>query len=1509
MKTKSNIKYALIITLSIAVIATLIGNLIPKTSNLRFLPETNDRIYSSQSFQFIEEFKASRYYISPESSPGENDDLFFSFMLNKNGNYTLEIINYPTFLTYTSELEYNVAFVNPSGSDLFYLSYTEINLNRFDNASIKLLTSIDKGKTWNTQIIKSYEPSGVNSDDLFNFFIGTGIDAQPNNKKIGVISWINQTSLNYFGSTDNGTSWTITSTIADKTDLGWTELRNDDNHTLELSIQSNGMIYALAETNSTSLTKVCYFESYNNGSSWIGPHNITCIKGLDRVKNPRMQVNNTSGSKWLMWEAVQGASQYISWAEFNVSQSLNISVPTKIVSSSHNMNMDEYDFFYDSDVDLIYMIEKIDYGDYADIIVRNCTSFISNFLLPVPLGSSYPLGGVYHFFNAIYNGQDYQFFFSNNYLGENAYEVYQYYHFLDNIYFSSQGFCIEFTVEHIFWNGKTLLQQQINTTMVKAELTVENTTIIGPESLFIILDNEDPSFEDYNQEKNYFNPQHTNITLSEIQWDLLPSESCESLLEIYKENNSLSSWQQITDNNWADLNPKIFSSPAGQLYIIYKTEEFGRNVLSIIKSTDRGVTWSQPTIVFESSQDIGYYTGAAWDDIVCVYRAADSTEVIYRSFDEAETFLSPTRLLGINPTSAYEYVSKIVFTNSSNMFLTLKLLNQNKFYLYSSNDLGLHWTQKYWKLFETNDDKDLKDKLNPDIIYEPVNQELYLSMPLGNQTTNKIKVYFQKFNLNPFFSYIDNPIQKGPYDIDYEVDAPENNSPKFLLSRNKTAHVGIRSIYIQGFQVGIPTYKEFQTYDSGDNWNGPFDIDPLNRSSFTSFDGFETFYTTPIDDDADFELFSARETNLVKFQKKSISSSTTSRITYDGLNDFDEYLPEGNYSFILRLIDNAFNMANKTGWFYVDYDIPQIMSIATDEAYPLPSDAVQIQVNATDNINMTVMLYYQRDGTDSQGWQKIEMLNDGNKYIATIDANYTSTQVNYYVVATDLAGNVLKNDNDGLYYEYHIPRFEFTSNFVFNEFTEYSSDEYHLISITIDNDNEFVKDIIFRYSTEEGTPPWIPIPLQSNSPTYTAFLPPLSGDTRTLYYQVVVIDQNNQEHILINTRAISFFPELPDFSLENYQYIITFIISAVVGVILATGYSRLKNISHEIMNKQQIEALLAESKEMKKNLKVDKNGLKKEEETPKKDAKKESYTPYSIVYYATLIATLSVFIIGLLISFSYASIGILMIIGSLLMSIFGYMILMSRDISSNIFFEKMNPKNAVLEIFQITLILANIILMIIVGSWIPWFNYYLLESTYNIGGLEIPKLYISIIGVFLTSLILVIITTYIQLSKTVKNIHQQREKGISDNLVLYAKDEESSRLITRMGYKTVVFLISVLIAVISTTNLLNTETAILLAVVAGPFAITAILSLFLRPYIIKTLRRKDLREIDIPFVDSKKYCSKCGEETYLQDRYCNNCGEQLIFENKMGVYKANCPNCDEMYYERAKYCTKCGYKL
>jgi hypothetical protein len=261
------------------------------------------------------------------------------------------------------------------------------------------------------------------------------------------------------------------------------------------------------------------------------------------------------------------------------------------------------------------------------------------------------------------------------------------------------------------------------------------------------------------------------------------------------------------------------------------------------------------------------------------------------------------------------------------------------------------------------------------------------------------------------------------------------------------------------------------------------------------------------------------------------------------------------------------------------------------------------------------------------------------------------------------------------------------------------------------------------------------------------------------------------------------------------------------------------------------------------------------------------------------------------------------------MAVFGYMILMSRDISINIYLEKIHLKNVALEIFQIFFMFINIVAILLVGYTIDWFRYYLIESTFNVGATSIPRLYISTFAVFFTSLVLVGITTYIQLRKTVKNLQHQRSQGASSNLLLYLKDQNSSRLITRLGYKTIVFLVTVLLAVITTTNLLTEETGRALIIIIVPFVLAGFLTLLIHRYFEIKSKKETKEQIQLPFSDSKKYCGKCGEPMYLSNKYCGSCGEQQVFEDVLGTYVARCNSCDAMINDKSKYCTECGKKI
>ncbi len=112
---------------------------------------------SQEPFEMIQDFSASTYFISPYTSPGENDEVYFSFMANKKGNYTIRIDNYPAFITDSEIEEYHPSFDNPSGTDLWYMGFYEVDssLNNFGTINLKWMLSEDKGKTWENNLIKN----------------------------------------------------------------------------------------------------------------------------------------------------------------------------------------------------------------------------------------------------------------------------------------------------------------------------------------------------------------------------------------------------------------------------------------------------------------------------------------------------------------------------------------------------------------------------------------------------------------------------------------------------------------------------------------------------------------------------------------------------------------------------------------------------------------------------------------------------------------------------------------------------------------------------------------------------------------------------------------------------------------------------------------------------------------------------------------------------------------------------------------------------------------------------------------------------------------------------------------------------------------------------------------------------------------------------------------------------------------------------------------------------------
>jgi len=1493
---KIRIKYLLIFSCVFSIIlvnfSVLLNRDLLSSSNIK---KSQPRL-SQEPFELIQDFEPSTYYISPESSPGDRDNVFFSFMANKDGNYTLLIKNYPGLLTTSSNAENYLAFDNPSGTNLWYLSYVEFEDLDFGQLNIKLMISDDKGQTWFIDIPASFSVQG-GFFKISRYLLGSAVAAYPSRGLIGIITWVDTENLMYIGSEDNGTTWNAPAIIASKSQMGCdTILIDQNNHPkIDIAILKNGTIYVVSEADDDNFTDIVYVESQDNGNTWSTVRNVTSTANKE-CRKPKIQVDHNSGDYWLMWRVLKGVTPYDKnqWAEFNesVGESLSSNVAVDNVTNRLQKN---YDFIYDSITGIFRVLQV----NQTHVINWTCSNFgeiwSNNSLGPNDALPNSPASfDPNYYFNMIYDGKTYHYFFKAEYTGN--VDLYHYV-FLENPNFwTRQGNFMSHQLEQIFWNGRINDIIPINNTMVKVEFTAQNNSDTIDKEFYLIIDNKQPQFNYFEQKLEYFNPNSGNL-----EWNILPSEPCTSVLQIFREDIGVSNWNRVTDNNWQDSNPRIFVSNVGQLFIIYETLEAGRTFLYLTKSWNKGITWTEPVKIFEASLGVPFFhiTPAAWEDVVVFYLNEEKMPEhwLMRSFDQGETFQDPIPLhdLGFLPIP-HKPISGLTFTENGTLFLTVRKFPFNRTYVYRSGNLGINWTlSNSWLEMDGysygGDD--------PDITYDPINNLIHVIMPQGNFSWDVAEHNFANFtfiSLNLTSNTWGAPISIG----NFSIGSWGRTSPKFMLTRDTPeSPVKIRTIYRNGFNItgGGIVMKEIVSTDLGQTWSNATQISIQGYYSFTS-DLDEIYYTIDPSDGNDKEIEVSREGHLILINKESLSSTMPTKISFDGIDDFGDQIQEGGYGYVISLIDYAGNRINREGWFYADYNSPDINNHSTNWDIPItPRHDVNVMVDIQDGIDFSAYLYYKRDEHE---WQNISMIPNGEgKYSAIIFGDERTESVEYYIKATDLAGNEMILNNDGPNFEYHMPNYVWGGE-IFNETLSYSSGRDYTFEIAILNDFQFVQKVFFKYSFDGGTT-WNQIEMIQRSPVFVGTLSEIPEDLRTLYYQIVVLDIYGQETSLHNVKQISFYPEIPSFALTFFEYTIICIMAIAAGFVIAYGYIRLKRTSRDIIHKQIIISRLYE--EMEEEISLQEQ--KKEKEKEKKQIIIGT-TPFTKAYLGILCATITVFVIGFLLALLFPQIAIILFLGSLLMGIFGYMILMSRDITANIYLEKIRIRLFLLEMFQMGFLFFNIIELLLVGSTIPWFNYYLIEETI----LEIPSLYISVIGVFFTTLVLVIIITYLQLRNSVKNIRNLRKEGASDNLLLYNKDQTSSRMITQMGYKTVVFLISVLVAVITTIPILLTpENTILLLIIAGPFAVSCFLVLMIHPVFEKRAKKKKEREMQMPFIDSKKFCVKCGESMFLADKFCVSCGERQIFSQKMGTYIARCDNCEGLIYETAEFCPKCGKKI
>ncbi|MHA1148324.1 MAG: hypothetical protein ACTSR8_08765 [Promethearchaeota archaeon] len=1467
--------------------------------------QTKTPKFAAENFDLIRDLEASSYFISPESSPGNKDGVYFSFTANRNGNYTLNVKNFPFSLTYNTFYEFEPSFDNPNGTNLYYISFIDFGVEDFDGINIKLAISENAGRSWNIKTIANIYFPGTEITKAFTFVRTTALAANPRTGVIGMIALYNLSELVYIGSTDNGTTWSDFRTISTANTLGCTNLIDPKGEfpNTEFAILKNGTMIAMIESDSQNTAGLMYCESYNNGTDWTAPKNVSILEGM-KCRKPKIQVNYESGNFLLSW-INKGALNNISWASFNSSQNFSSNVTLKKVTDYQDGN---YDFIYNKKKEQYEFIlinstqiTKFNTSDYSISLTEKSLGYIDD------LNDN--LNGQSIYLNTVFDGITYQFFFIEDFTGPT--DLYQYFYLSNATLWSKKDNFTANELEQLIWNGKLWDGGEIKAPRVKIDFTAHNGSSNEiKRTMYINIDNTKPSFKTFDQKLYYFNPQSSNINYTNILWDLLPSEECNLQLKVFQLEKNLGQTIKVTDNAWEELYPKIFISNTGDLYTVYLSLEAGRTVIYLKKSSDYGITWSNPIEIYQTIADYTRieFIGAAWNSVVAILvkDADDSHHYLYRSFDNCETFETPINISNIDilPTN-YESISDMLFTKNGDLYMTLCTSRSPFFYyVYRSSDIGINW-EIMGSRKEYNNFTAYRQDIGPDLSYDSENNILYLLLPAVNYS-----YMVPEWNVGNFTILTYNTLLETWISINstgYFQLSKYTTQPHILLSRETSySEINARIILQKSFTLNEGKIErqfiEFNSSDKGKHWFGPYNSTIYSPIFDSDYD--ETFYLDVYTDGADREIIFNREGRLIRTKSSTITTQNITEYSYDGKDDFGNYLESGLYLYLLKLYDDAGNFASRSLWMYADYDTPQISNLKTNWTIdPIPSYDVNITVNITDDTGFTAYLYYKKDNNI---WQFVQMTNLASSiYSAIIPGDTITEEVSYYIKAIDVAGNEVDLDNNDIYYIYDLPDFKWDSSDLFKDGKKYVSDKDYKISITIEKDLDYVDQIIFRYSYDEGET-WVDLELKQNSPEFTGTLKKIPADLRELQYQIILIDIFGNEIELTQIEKVEFYPEIPSPELDAVIMSIVIIVAALVGFSVAYGYIKLKTTSHDALYQQIFKKEYLKSKDKSESIE-DLTLSERKQKTKSEDIHIAS--SFTKAYIVSLCGMLIFFALAFIFSPINPQFGIILLAASLLLSVFGYTILFSRDISINIYLEKINRGNVALETFQIIFMGFNLVMILIVGYSIDWFRYYLIESTFNFGDLSIPRLYLSVIGVFFTSLVLVAITTYIQLFKVVKSLRTQRKQGASENLLLYLKDENSSRLITRLGYKTILFLVTVLVGIITTTNLLTPETSILLLIVLIPFVLAGVSALLLHRVFDRKKEPKRKTDLQIPFIDSEKKCNKCGAFAYLTDKYCGSCASQLIFAQKIGTYTSRCTNCNSLINDQAKYCTQCGKSI
>ncbi len=163
------------------------------------------------------------------------------------------------------------------------------------------------------------------------------------------------------------------------------------------------------------------------------------------------------------------------------------------------------------------------------------------------------------------------------------------------------------------------------------------------------------------------------------------------------------------------------------------------------------------------------------------------------------------------------------------------------------------------------------------------------------------------------------------------------------------------------------------------------------------------------------------------------------------------------------------------------------------------------------------------------------------------------------------------------------------------------------------------------------------------------------------------------------------------------------------------------------------------------------------------------------------------------ISISIAALLLLLIIAL-------YALWLYRDVNSFMAHEKFRISRALLGLWHLLLVPIIIYGIFEWGHNIEWFSYYVLGDILHIGNLIIPKLYINLMGTYVTTMVLVVILTYKNLVEDIHRIKHMKGEGTPNSVIISEKIRTISKALDSIRIKMLIFLAILGVSVVTTMD-------------------------------------------------------------------------------------------------------------